>query len=343
MFIGETLESILPGLSDDVEIVILDGGSTDDTGAVVAQKIRGFRQIHFFQQGYRGGIDRDIAKVVRLAQGEYCWLVSADDIMKPEAINKVLNAIQSHCDIYLCEHTLCTFDMEPIEEYSIFDTISTPTIFDLGKAEDRKKYFSAARTSEAFFSFLSGPIFRRDLWKRTDNIPSSFYETCWALAGRMLSLVQGGLVVHYLGENLLYKRGGNDSFSENGVVNRLRISVDGFAHIAETIFGKHSVETWHIRRVIRNERTLLHLMLIKLQASTSPQKENIDQLNQIVSRHYSDAGITSIIKCAIFKLTPVFMLRIGAFLKKNIMKAKYLLTPIFFLACCIVCSVNMGQ
>jgi abequosyltransferase len=320
MFIGETLESILPGLSDDVEIVILDGGSTDDTGAVIAQKTRGFRQIHFFQQGYRGGIDRDIAKVVRLAQGEYCWLFSADDIMKPDAINKVLNAIQSHCDIYLCEHTLCTFDMEPIEEHSIFDTISTPTIFDLGTAEDRKRYFSAARTSEAFFSFLSGPIFRRDLWIRTDSIPSSFYETCWALAGRMLSLVQDGLVVHYLGENLLYKRGGNDSFSENGVVNRLRISVDGFAHIAETIFGKHSVETWHIRRVIRNERTLLHLMLIKLQASTSPQKENIDQLNQIVSRHYSDAGITSIIKCAIFKLTPVFMLRIGAFLKKNIMR-----------------------
>jgi abequosyltransferase len=321
-FIGETLDSILPGLSEDVEVVILDGGSTDNTRAIVAQKIHGLKQIHYHEQGFRGGIDRDIAKVVNLAQGDYCWLFSADDIMKPHAINKVLNYIQSDCDIYLCEHTLCTYNLVPIEEYSIFNNISTSTVFDLGKAEDRKRYFSDARTSEAFFSFLSGPIFRRDLWKKTDSIPSSFYETCWALAGRFLSLIPCGVKVHYLGENLLYKRGENDSFLENGVVNRLRISVDGFAHIAETIFGKYSDETWHIRRVIRNERTLFHLMLIKLQASRSPQKENFDELYQIVSRHYSNAGIVSMFKWAIFRSTPVFMLRIGVFLKKCMIKTK---------------------
>ena len=320
MFIGQTLDSILSNLTEEVEVVILDGGSTDNTHEVVAQKTRGVEHIHYYQQGYRGGIDRDIAKVVSLAQGDYCWLFSADDIMKPGAIHKVLTSLQSNCDVYLCEHTLCTFTMEPIQEYSIFNTISTPTIFSLGAAEDRSRYFSDARTSEAFFSFLSGPIFRRALWEKAENIPDSFYETCWALAGRLLSLVPGGLVVHYLGENLLYKRGENDSFLEKGIVNRLHISVDGFAHIAETIFGRHSEETYHIRRVVRNERTLLLLFLLKLQVVSSPQNEDVAEMYKIVSRHYSNAGIVNKLKYYIFRMMPLYAIKMAVSLNNTLKK-----------------------
>ena len=319
-FIGQTLDSIIAGLTPELEVVILDGGSTDDTSAVVASKMVDHGQIRLHLQGFRGGIDRDIAKVVSLAQGDYCWLFSADDIMKPDSIGKVLDAIRSNCDIYLCEHTLCTFDMTPIEEYSIFNTINTPTLFELGKADDRRKYFGDARTSEAFFSFLSGPIFRRELWDRSQGIPDSFYETCWALAGRLLSLVPAGLDVQYLGENLLYKRGDNDSFLEHGLVNRLRISVDGFSHIAETIFGKHSEETYHIRRVIRNERSLLLLMLLKLQVFNSRQKEDTDELYEIVFRHYSNAGLMNRLKYPLFRFAPLFLLEIGAAFKKSCRK-----------------------
>ena len=316
-FIGQTLDSIIPGLTSEVEVVILDGGSTDDTFAIVSRKIEGHEHVHFHQQGFRGGIDRDIAKVVSLAQGRYCWLFSADDVMKPDSITKVLNAIESDCDVYLCEHTLCTFDMEPIEEYSIFNTIKSPTHFDLGNTKDRQKYFGDARTSEAFFSFLSGPIFKREIWEKANDIPDSFYETCWALAGRLLSLVPFGLEVQYLGENLLYKRGDNDSFLEHGIVNRLRISVDGYSHIADTIFGKRSDETYHIRRVIRNERPLLVLMLLKVQVSNSPQKEDPNELCEIVFRHYSNAGLVNRLKYPLFKFAPIFLLRIGLSLKKS--------------------------
>lgn len=316
-FIGQTLDSIIPNLTEGVEVVILDGGSTDDTADVVAQKMVGIENITYHQQGHRGGIDRDIAKVVSLARGDYCWLFSADDIMKAGAVGKVLDAVQSNADIYLCEHTLCTFDMEPIEDYSIFNTISTPTLFDLGRPEDRKEYFSAARNTEAFFSFLSGPIFRRELWAQAEGIPDSFYETCWALAGRLLTLVPGGLDVYYLGETLLFKRGENDSFLANGVVNRLRISVEGFNHIAKTIFGHDSEETFHIRRVLRNERSFFHLLLVKLQAANSPEREDMEELYELVSRHYSDSGILNRLKYCIYRLTPVFTLRAGAFCMKK--------------------------
>ena len=333
-FIGQTLDSIIPNLFEGVEVVILDGGSTDDTANVVAERRRDYPQIEYHQQGFRGGIDRDITKVISLAHGEYCWLFSADDIMKPGSVSKVLNAIQSNLDIYLCELTFCDFYMQPIRENPIFTGITTPEVFDLGNEKQRNKYFSNARTSEAFFSFLAGPIFRKDTWERAGDIPESFYTTCWGLAGRLLSLIPGGLHIKYLGESLLYRRGGNDSFMEHGVVNRLRISVDGFSHIAETLFGKNSEETYHIRRVIRNERTLLHLMLIKLQVVTSQQQGEIEELFSIVSRHYSNAGIVNKFKYVVFRLMPISLLKIGDKLKA-IMRNKRIILPVI---CFLVCS-----
>lgn len=318
-FIGQTLDSILSQTSSEVEVIILDGGSTDETAAAVQARQQDHPKLKYFNQNFRGGIDRDIEKAVSLAQGQYCWLFSADDIMMSGAVEKVLHSIQSHRDIYLCGQVLCDFEMRPIREYPIFDNrIFASEIFNLGDDIQRQRYFSHARTSEAFFSFLSGPIFRMDIWKRSVGIPESFYETCWGLAGRLLSLVPSGLAVHYLGENLLYKRGGNDSFRELGLVNRLRISVEGLSHIAETIFGKGSKEAFHVSRVIRNEWPLRTIIYIKLLTSIYPQSENIKTLNQIVAKHYLNAGISNMCKYSLFRITPAWLLKLFYTLRKKI-------------------------
>jgi abequosyltransferase len=215
---------------------------------------------------------------------------------------------------------MCDYEMRPIKEYPIFDNITTPEIFDLGNASQRRRYFSHAITSEAFFSFLSGPIFRKNVWERAEGIPESFYETCWGLAGRFLSLVPNGLVVHYLGEKLLYKRGGNDSFSKHGIVNRLRISVEGFTHIVETIFGKDSQEAFHIRRVIRNEWPLRTLMSIKRLTAISPQQENIETLKTVVAKYYLNAGFGNMCRYVFFRLAPISLLKWVHLLKNFLIK-----------------------
>ncbi len=138
-FIGQTLDSILPNLREDVEVVILDGGSTDDTTQVVAQRQRDFPQIKYHRQGFRGGIDRDIVKVISMAHGDYCWLFSADDIMMFGAVDKVMHSIKSNCDIYLCEQILCNYEMQPIKEYPIFDHITAPETFHLEKPARRSR------------------------------------------------------------------------------------------------------------------------------------------------------------------------------------------------------------
>src|ERR1700691_6695429 len=82
-FIGATLESIISQATDEVEIVVLDGASTDGTQHVVRRYQERFPRLRYFCQKANMGVDRDFAAAVALAQGQYCWLFSDDDVLMP--------------------------------------------------------------------------------------------------------------------------------------------------------------------------------------------------------------------------------------------------------------------
>jgi abequosyltransferase len=95
-YIGVTLDNIIPQMTDEVEIVILDGASTDNTSSVVDCYVEMCKQIHYTRLPVKGGVDHDFCKAVELATGEYCWLMSDDDILKQGAIHAVLDAIRGN-------------------------------------------------------------------------------------------------------------------------------------------------------------------------------------------------------------------------------------------------------
>jgi abequosyltransferase len=45
-----------------------------------------FPWITYHRLDKKGGIDKDMTKTVELARGDYCWLLSSDDAIKPGAI-----------------------------------------------------------------------------------------------------------------------------------------------------------------------------------------------------------------------------------------------------------------
>ena len=304
--IGDTLDSILKNDTENIEIIILDGGSTDNTSEIVRLRQEKFPRIFYFNQGYKGGIDRDIAKAVSYANGKYCWIFSADDCMKISSIDRVLTYLHFSYDIYLCEQSLCDNEMNIIKEHPIFNNIISPQLFDLSDPNYYTNYFQKARTTEAFFSYLAGPIFKKELWDRSNQlIPDEFNSTCWGIAGRLMFFFPDkNLKIFYLAESLIKKRAGIDSFMDKGVVNRLKITIDGFVYISNAIFGQHSFETKHIRRVIRNEEffSLKNLLSIKVYGSTNDVYFNLTNLNELVFRHYKNSGLLNYLKYIFFRL-----------------------------------------
>jgi abequosyltransferase len=94
-FIGETLNSIIPQMTDEVELLVVDGNSPDHTQIVVEQYAAKCPQLRYVRLPEKGGVDQDYCKTVELAKGEYCWLFTDDDLLKQDAITKVLKTINN--------------------------------------------------------------------------------------------------------------------------------------------------------------------------------------------------------------------------------------------------------
>src|SRR6266571_3092358 len=87
--IGETLESILPQLREGVELVVVDGASPDATESDVNSYFSGRSDCRYVRLPTKGGVDQDYCLAVEYAKGQYCWLMTDDDILKPNAIDRV--------------------------------------------------------------------------------------------------------------------------------------------------------------------------------------------------------------------------------------------------------------
>lgn len=304
--LGPTLDSIIEQSPPDLEIVVLDGGSTDDTAHVVHQRMQQHTGLRYVKREKRGGIDRDMALSVELAHSDYCWLFSADDLMLPDALAHVLQCIQSADDVYLAGFTLATRDMRPLREHPVL-SVAHPRTYEFGDASQRLEYAGAALTTVAFFSFMGSLVVNRRRWCSVP-IDEAFVGSCWAHVARLFRLAQGGLRVHYLARSLMLKRADNDSFMDRGAVHRLSIAVDGYHRLADVYFGHGSLEAMHIRRVLRAEFGPYALLYIKLQAVDSGTGE-LDRLDSLVRKLYSDPGLHNYLRRLIFKCVPLVAFR----------------------------------
>jgi abequosyltransferase len=301
-FIGETLESIMLQVVDGVEVVVLDGGSTDQTPEVVRGFQARFPALRYERRAERGGIDRDLARTVELARGEYCWLFCSDDVMKPRAIERVLSHIRSQLDIYLCGFTLCTRDLRPIVDHRIVD-VRSDTDFDLGDQLDRRRYFERAQTTTAFFSFAGSLIINKARWD-SRTLDEDFVGSCWAHVARLFAMIPEGLRISYIATPYLDKRSDNDSFMDHGIVRRYALAIDGYHKLADAFFAAGSLEARHVRRVVTNEFPPWTFLHAKCEVRKE-HPEDLALLDRLAATAYADRSLGNRAKHLMYRATPV--------------------------------------
>ncbi|HEX8654746.1 MAG TPA: glycosyltransferase [Allosphingosinicella sp.] len=180
-FIGETLDSILPQLTPEAEIVIVDGGSTDGTGDIVRAYIERCPQIRYFNTGTGGpvvpnaGFDADCDYTVEQARGEHCWLFSDDDLLVPNAIARVLEELADG------DPDLLIVDSE-VRDLSL-ETLFEPRRLKIDARRDyapdeRDDFLADAGNS---LSFLGVVIIRRSCWMQRDR--QAYYRSLFLHVG----------------------------------------------------------------------------------------------------------------------------------------------------------------
>jgi abequosyltransferase len=94
-FLAELLESVMPqrGDAEDVELLISDNGSTDETAAVVRGfEARGLR-CRYVRNATNVGADGNFLQCLNLARGQYVWVMGDDDVLLPGALPALLSLL----------------------------------------------------------------------------------------------------------------------------------------------------------------------------------------------------------------------------------------------------------
>lgn len=94
----EALESIISQATDQIEIVVSDNASTDNTKEIIEEFQKRFSQIQYFCWGDNQGADKNYIKVIELAKGEYCWWLGSDDALMDGAIDVMLATVSRGYD-----------------------------------------------------------------------------------------------------------------------------------------------------------------------------------------------------------------------------------------------------
>lgn len=207
-FIGQTLDSIVSQLDPRVEIVIVDGGSTDGSDRIVESYAARFPQINYVRKSEgtkasNAGFDRDCSHAVELASGTHCWLMTDDDVLNPGAIARVLQAVRAGHDLAIvsCEirdlhlHKQLVRARPDLANNRVF----TPAHWD--------EFF---RLVIAHATFVGAIVVRRSLW--LERHPENYFGTGFVHVGVLFHRpIQGTSIV--LADPLVVIRNGNSQWN----------------------------------------------------------------------------------------------------------------------------------
>jgi glycosyltransferase involved in cell wall biosynthesis len=97
-YLRETLDSILRQTYRPLEIIVVDDGSNDGTGRVVAEYGERVRYVLQTNAGETAARNRGLA----VAQGEFVAFLDADDLWHPEKLVRQMARFQERPEIDLC-------------------------------------------------------------------------------------------------------------------------------------------------------------------------------------------------------------------------------------------------
>ena len=93
-YLRETLDSVLAQTYKDYEIVIVDDGSTDGTEDMI--KELGVPVTYYWQENCGDAAARN--KLIELAQGQYISFIDSDDLLLPDAIERMIKVIEAETE-----------------------------------------------------------------------------------------------------------------------------------------------------------------------------------------------------------------------------------------------------
>lgn len=216
-FIGAAVESVLGQTVDDLELIVIDDGSTDRTGEIV----KGYHdpRLTYLYQDNQDAFNT-INRGLGLARGRYISILNSDDVYALDRCERLLSACAEH-------NAACVFtDVIPISDTG--EVFNDPAFgWNIWHNKNRSWYYScndlyAAFLKGNFMVTTSNLFMTAEAMRQVGNFCSLRYLHDYDFIFRMMLAFPKG--VHYLDdEKLLYYRihSGN-TLGEAAITGRLQ-------------------------------------------------------------------------------------------------------------------------
>lgn len=94
-FVGEAVDSILGQTLTDFELIVIDDGSTDGTGTILAERAAGDPRVRLVSRPNRG-LTPTLNEGLAAARADYVAIMNADDVALPERLERQAAYLDAH-------------------------------------------------------------------------------------------------------------------------------------------------------------------------------------------------------------------------------------------------------
>ena len=93
-YFNELLDSLMPQITDDIEVIFVDDASTDESLSAIDKYLSNYN-VYLIKNDSNKGVSYSRNEAIKKARGEYIWFVDADDIIPVNTVNIIINHILS--------------------------------------------------------------------------------------------------------------------------------------------------------------------------------------------------------------------------------------------------------
>ena len=216
-FVADSLTSVLNQTFEDFELIVIDDGSTDNTGEIIKRLCNDDSRITYIYQENQDAFNA-LNRGLRSASGDYITILNSDDVYAKTRLERLLNEQRR-------TGSACLFtDVQPIDEQG--DEITHPDFFwNAWHRANRDFYFSCGDLYTAFlhgnFMVTTSNLFltREAVRKVGFFSPIHYLHDYDYIFRTMLAYPQG---VCYLDQEklLFYRLHGNNTLSQGAIIAR---------------------------------------------------------------------------------------------------------------------------
>ena len=204
-YLPECLDSVLNQTYQNLEIIIVNDGSTDDTKTIMEDYSRRDSRILLLDNEESRGVSEARNYGINTSKGGYICFIDSDDVVKSDYIEKLFSEMDDDVDVVCCGYYEVQDDVDNVLKEH---TLPNKT---LKNVDESYSLYSDCLTESVLMQAVWGKIFRKELFENISFEPLIVGEDEVLFVNVMISnaVIK---TINYLG--YYYRFHGHSSLSE---------------------------------------------------------------------------------------------------------------------------------